>query len=124
MNSSCSNVDTPTCSRTSIVGNGGIGKSKPNVGRPSNSARSYRRNSSSCPTREPPAASCHRQQRPDGGPGSPAAGGDAGSPADLERGLAELAADDWELAVPEHHYSLGQIGGVLALLLQCRGSLR
>ncbi len=35
-----------------------------------------------------------------------------------------MAADDWELAVPNHHYSLGQITGSLSLLLDCRGSLR
>jgi len=33
-------------------------------------------------------------------------------------------ADDWETAVPHHHYSLGQIAGGLSLLLKCRSSLR
>lgn len=64
-----------------------------------------------CPRREPPSASC------------------ASSPGQSliplqQRGLAELAAEDWQQAIPQHHYSLGEIAGALILLLKCRGSLR
>lgn len=41
-----------------------------------------------------------------------------------QRGLTELAAEDWQQAIPQHHYSLGEIAAALALLLDCRGSLR
>jgi hypothetical protein len=35
-----------------------------------------------------------------------------------------LAPEDWDTPVANHHYSLGQIGGALSLMLDCRGSLR
>jgi len=35
-----------------------------------------------------------------------------------------LEAEDWQTPVANHHYSLGQIGGALSLLLDCRNSLR
>jgi hypothetical protein len=35
-----------------------------------------------------------------------------------------LAPEDWDTPVANHHYSLGQIAGALALLRDCRGSLR
>lgn len=35
-----------------------------------------------------------------------------------------LAPEDWDAPVANHHYSLGQIAGALALLRDCRGSLR
>lgn len=41
-----------------------------------------------------------------------------------QRSLDCLEPEDWQTPVPNHHYSLGQIGGSLSLLLDCRGSLR
>ncbi|MCP4301769.1 MAG: hypothetical protein GY783_14380, partial [Gammaproteobacteria bacterium] len=41
-----------------------------------------------------------------------------------QRRLNGLEAEDWQTPVANHHYSLGQIGGALSLLLDCRSSLR
>jgi hypothetical protein len=45
--------------------------------------------------------------------------------AEPHRPLIEcVAAEDWNLTVPQHHYSLGEIAGSLSLMLDGRGSLR
>jgi len=38
--------------------------------------------------------------------------------------IQSLTATDWDTTIANHHYSQGQIAGSLALLLDCRGSLR
>lgn len=46
-------------------------------------------------------------------------------PAAAEETLIEsLTAEHWNIRIPNHHYSLGQIAVALLLMLDCRASLR
>ena len=84
--------------------------------RPKHNGSSCKAKSSASPRREPPSASCDSSSR------RGAARLEA-APAQV-RELAELVPEDWEQPVPHHRYSLGQIAGALALVLECRSSLR
>jgi len=117
MNSSCSNVDTRTSRRITISGSNGIKKPRPN-------ADDFKPESMLQAEREPPSASLAGAE--------PAV---AVTPATVPPAIQEatparqrrldcLGAEDWQTPLANHHYSLGQIGAALALLLDCRSSLR